>query len=358
MPNTELTETGAVGALPERDGSQRREITLIRAGWGSSGYYSEEVLERDGPKAFPVGTHMYIDHPTSREKAERPERSVRDLAATIVSTPRMSGISLVAEAKIMDHWAPVIDALADSIGTSIMAEGVVESGAAGGKDGPIVKALTKGHSVDFVTKPGAGGKIGKLIESARAQAVQLDEKRTPDDKPSPKSPDDKEKPMDNEKKLEELSETVRQLTDKTSSLAEQLEEAESARKDAITRAERAEDKILATEAARVIHAALADVKGLPDRAQKRVAEAALATELPVNKEGDLIEAELKERVTSAAKSELEYLTGAIKESKIIVGTSEAPNDDSSGGDHQDELVEAFRRLGLSEDAAKFAAEGR
>jgi hypothetical protein len=151
----------------------KREIVIIEAGWGSSGYYSETVLERDIPRIFPVGTHMYLDHPTVKEERERPERSVRDLVGTIVEAPRMAGIASVAVCEVFEHWVPVIDALAESIGLSIRAFGVSEEGSAGGKDGPIIQTLTEGLSIDYVTMAGAGGKIGALTEAARAKVMPL-----------------------------------------------------------------------------------------------------------------------------------------------------------------------------------------
>lgn len=161
----ELRETGTVATAAA--GGSRRQITIIAAGWGSSGYYSRDLLESDGPAAFPEGLHMYLDHPSRSEEADRPERSVKDLAARIASTPRMVDGELVAEAEIFAHWAPVIDALADDIGLSIRAHGTSEAGEAEGRQGPIITAITEGISVDFVTRAGAGGKIGELIESAR-----------------------------------------------------------------------------------------------------------------------------------------------------------------------------------------------
>src|ERR1044072_3919172 len=148
----------------------RREVTLIRAGWGSSGYYSEDVLRRDGPKAFPVGTHMYLDHPTLTEDEERPERSVKDLAATIVETPRMAGIDLVAVCELKENWKDTINAIAEDIGLSIRAYGTEEYGDAAGRSGPIITSLVEGVSVDFVTKAGAGGSIGRMIEESRKEA--------------------------------------------------------------------------------------------------------------------------------------------------------------------------------------------
>lgn len=167
MPTT-LRETGArLGeATPGRP--SRREVTIITEGWGSSGYYSRDLLERDGPAIFPVGTQMFLDHPGRAEESDRPERSVKDLAARLASTPRMVGNALVAEADIYEHWRPVVDALAEDIGLSIRAAGETELGEADGRKGTIVTSLTEGISVDFVTNAGRGGKVGQLIESAQA----------------------------------------------------------------------------------------------------------------------------------------------------------------------------------------------
>jgi vacuolar-type H+-ATPase subunit D/Vma8 len=159
------------GALP--NSGQRREIVIIEAGWGSSGYYSEGVLGRDIPRIYPPGTHMYLDHPTVTEEYERPERSVKDLVAVTLETPRMAGIAAVTVCEIFEHWVPVIDALAEHIGVSIRALGVAEEGDAGGKHGEIVKSLTEGRSIDFVTMAGAGGQVGQLVESARERIRPL-----------------------------------------------------------------------------------------------------------------------------------------------------------------------------------------
>lgn len=152
-------------------GGQRREITVIEAGWGSSGYYAREVLVRDIPTAFPVGTHMYLNHPTESEDAERPERDVRDLAAVITRQPYAKGDAMVAECEVFEHYAPLIDAIAPHIGTSIRAMGEAEQGEAEGRTGAIIRSLDEGISLDFVTHAGAGGKVGaRLLESARGIA--------------------------------------------------------------------------------------------------------------------------------------------------------------------------------------------
>lgn len=148
-------------------GAQKREVTLIEAGWGSSGYYPEEVLRRDGPRVFAKGTAMYLDHPTPREEAERPERSVLDKVGKLVEDAHMVGSKLKSVAEIYPHWVPVIDSIADDVGLSIRAWGPTEFGEREGRQGQIVESIVDKESVDFVTQAGAGGKVGQLIESAR-----------------------------------------------------------------------------------------------------------------------------------------------------------------------------------------------
>lgn len=168
--------TSQLGTAPA-GGKTRREITIIKAGWGSSGYYSREVLARDGPKVFPKGTHMYMNHPSTTEDIEQPERRVEHLAAVLASDPYMEGNELKATADIYEHWAPVINATANDIGVSIRAIGEGEPGEAEGRKGNIVTRLVEGISVDFVTKAGAGGKVGMLMESAEQVGAQLEEAR-------------------------------------------------------------------------------------------------------------------------------------------------------------------------------------
>lgn len=174
----ELVEATAGGMQPAGDhaGRRRYRARLIEGDrWGSSGYYPREVLERDGPGVWPAGTPMFLDHPSASEAADRPERSVRDLAGRIVSTPRYDSDGLYAEVEIYPHQQPVVDALADDVGLSIRAQGTAEQGEAAGRTGPIVTKLVHGHSVDFVTVPGAGGRLVEVLESLRATPLDVAE---------------------------------------------------------------------------------------------------------------------------------------------------------------------------------------
>jgi hypothetical protein len=164
-------------AFREAGGSgQKREITIIEAGWGSSGYYSEAVLERDIPRIFPAGTHMYLNHPTESEDQERPERDLRDLVAVFETDPFMAGIAAVTTAHIFEHWLPVFEdeEFCKAIGCSIRAFGIGEdTDMHGGNGRPEIKQLTEGLSVDFVTMAGANGAVGRLKESVRTRVFPL-----------------------------------------------------------------------------------------------------------------------------------------------------------------------------------------
>jgi hypothetical protein len=154
---TELREAGKV-ADTNRSGN-RVTVRLIRPGWGSSGYYSEALLQRDGPRAFAAGTQMYLDHPTREEDAGRPERSIRDLAGKLVTDARWAGDGLYAEAEIYPHASELVRSVGKDLGVSIRAMGEAKPGEAEGRRGQIVERITDAQSVDFVTKAGAGGAV-------------------------------------------------------------------------------------------------------------------------------------------------------------------------------------------------------
>jgi len=165
--------------VPLREKAVRRDGTvglkLIAPGWGASGYYPAETLRRDGPKTFKAGTKMYWNHPTMAQESERPEGDLRDLAAVLVSDARWeesgaAGPGLYADAKVFGDYAPAVEELAPHIGVSIRASGRAATGEAEGRQGPIINALTVGRSVDFVTEPGAGGRIVEMFEAARPGA--------------------------------------------------------------------------------------------------------------------------------------------------------------------------------------------
>lgn len=170
---TQLTESAPLteAARGQAPGSRMR-IKLIDEGWGSSGYYSAAVLQEAARQGvFGVGHHMYLDHPTDTERRERPERSVRDLAAVLVGPATYADGALYAEARLYSPYQWIAEKK-DAIGVSIRACGTAEPGEAAGRQGMLITALTEGLSVDFVTHAGRGGQIVEVLESVRAQLAE------------------------------------------------------------------------------------------------------------------------------------------------------------------------------------------
>jgi len=162
-----LTETST---LVEASGSKsgRLNVQIITPGWGSSGYYTADVLEQAAAdKVYPAGTRMFLDHPTLNEDAERPGRSVKDLAAVLLEDAVWDGGALVAPVRTFGPYRDAVAEMAEFIGVSIRATAEVSEGEAEGRRGLIVERLVEGKSVDFVTAAGRGGRILEVLESAR-----------------------------------------------------------------------------------------------------------------------------------------------------------------------------------------------
>lgn len=144
-------------------------IKLIAVGWGSSGYYSAEVLNRDGAKAFPSGTRILNTHVNNN--AASPARqgqgvSGDDLVGKLTEDAyfdanHAEGPGLYANIQVYPDYVAKWGAekLRD-MEFSIFALADWEMGAAEGRSGRISKSLspTRINSVDAVVFGGAGGK--------------------------------------------------------------------------------------------------------------------------------------------------------------------------------------------------------
>ncbi|MER7213206.1 hypothetical protein ABT340_39600 [Streptosporangium sp. NPDC000239] len=197
-----LSEATGVAPIQQTSDSRGRfRVLLIKEGWGTSGYYPEAVLRRDGPQVWPKGTHMYLNHPTVSEAAERPEGDVRSWASITTTDPVWDPAQrgLVAEVQVFPQWRQLLnEEFAREVGLSIRASGRVEYGEAAGREGPIVTSLDEGVSVDWVTKAGAGGRVLELIESARSEGSGLLRRATEAKQPPVKRGSAKEPEVDEE----------------------------------------------------------------------------------------------------------------------------------------------------------------
>lgn len=157
------------------------EVEFITPGWGSSGYYSREVLEAAAP-LFRAGTHMYFDHPSATDSHDRPERSVRDLAAVVSEDASVDPSTGALRGKVrpLAAYSELLtdEAFAMNVGLSIRGSATdVVRGEAEGREGPIIEGLADIQSIDFVTRAGRGGRVLQVMESLDAGTRPVTEAR-------------------------------------------------------------------------------------------------------------------------------------------------------------------------------------
>lgn len=267
---TKVSESTGASVLKPVSGVRKWLVRLISEGSGSTGVYTKEALQGSFAEAFPVGTHMYIDHATDGELDERPEGTLTKLAAVIAETPYWSDDpepGMYATVEVVEQWAPFIEQVADIIGVSIHCGAVVAPDddalvTAGEPLPPVIESFIPSpvNSVDFVTVPGAGGRLVEALESFKKRNAIMD---------GSNKHNSERKRMDKEFKeaLEaldtKLSALVEALADKAKKADEEDEEdAKKAKEEEEDKAKKAKEAILA----------LAD-SDLPEVSRVRVAEA-------------------------------------------------------------------------------------
>lgn len=295
-------------------------VKLISPGWGTSGYYSPEVLKRDGPSVFKKGTKMYWNHPTITEQRERPEGDLRSLAAELVSPARWEdqhpkGPGLYSEAKVFKPFQEAITDLADHIGVSIRGKGKARLGEVEGRKGYLIEQIGPARSVDFVTLAGAGGEIVKLFESYR-----------------------EENSVNGGNMSNEIEDTL-----DVSKYEEQIAKLKA--------------RLSVTEATRIGQEALLKLEGLPVAARSRVLKESVQS-LPLTEAGELDVKAFNTQLLEKAKTELEYLSEVHKKGDIVDMGSTGGRSESATEDQVKALAEEFQRIGLSANLAEAAAKGR
>lgn len=326
--------SGDVVPLVERavrqDGTAR--MRLIKPGWGTSGYYSADVLRRDGPQVFKAGTLQFVDHPTMAEESDRPERSLKDLGAVLVSDARweddpVSGPGLYAQAKVFSDFRPVLEELAPYIGASIRTDGRVRMGEAEGRQGRIVEQImaTPSTSVDFVTRAGAGGGVMELYEAARLAGRRAAAPAV----------------VQNDRGGMEMDE-------------QEMKGLREAKDSAEAQVARLQEALMLREARDVATDELAKME-LPEPTRNRLLET--LSKKPTLVDGKLDRAAFATQVREAATAELAYLAEASGAGRIT-GMGSTEGRELRAEDVEKRLTGAFLELGLSESLAKKAAKGR
>ncbi len=309
-------------------------IKIIAPGWGSSGYYPKEVLERD-KDVFKAGLQMFWDHPTLSEEEERPERSLRDLAGVLATDAEWKeggkqGAGLYSTMKAFEPYVSAVKELAPHIGVSIRAYGTATEGEIDGESGLIIEEITDAASVDIVTMPGAGGKVLELFESYRKTEV-------------------KENTM---AELKELQEANKTLTKENEELTDASDTAQAELAIANEKIEAQEKEVIENEATAYVEKALAD-SDLPEAAQKKMVSGLVDACETI--EGKLDEAKLAAAIEKAVADELAYIESIMPEGGIrgMGDITEKPK-----GKMKESWIDFYVARGMTlEEATKMAELG-
>lgn len=332
-----LTEADkAVGKYP---------VKVIQPGWGSSGYYSETVLAASA-QLF-EGAQMFWNHPKSSDNYERPERDLRDLAGVLTSVryeeTNANGAGIYGDAIVFEPFREALNEIGPYIGVSIRAGGKVHEGEAEGRAGLLIEEINLVQSVDFVTRAGAGGKVlAQFAEAARSPYNVLENAN-------------EEESMN----LEEALNTIGERDNTINGLNTQLSEAQGQIDTLTQELARLNEAHMLTECGAIVAAELKE-SDLPDVTKERIQQEAgkfMATKDEDDKKKKLDKDKVKKSVQEAIKAEAEYiskLSGGINVTGM--GSKGHENDDDLA--EAVDLTDAFKAMGLSESAAKIAANGR
>ncbi|CAM3777018.1 hypothetical protein [Alkalicoccus chagannorensis] len=319
-------------------------ILVISPGWGSSGYYAESVL-RDGAPKYKAGTQMYWDHPEASENYERPERSLRDLAGVLqsdgyYSDSGPSGPGVYADAKVFDPFQDAVQEMGEFIGVSHRAKGTSAYGEAEGRKGTIIESIDDVISVDFVTLAGRGGEIVQLIESKRNKKGDEDMKWS-------------------DITLEGLKENRKDLFE--SAQKEFKESVKLEEKNTLIETLSSENKQLKEAKAQAqlkeLVESVAKEASLPDPAVTRIVKEA-SVDLPLTDKLELDYEKVQESVKKAVKDEMAYIQQVSGGTGVKNFAESAQGAGFDAEQSEASLVEAFKGMGLDEEAAKVAAKGR
>lgn len=348
----------------------RWNVDIISAGKGSSGIYRPDVLEDAARKQLVrQGTPLFFDHPSESQRTDRPERSVRDIAAVFTSPARYdaSSAKLVGEIQVFGPYRELVNEMAPYIGLSIhgSATDITPS-----DEGPVVEGLAAIDSVDLVTRAGRGGKFNTLLESAReqmnhlmydttAEEGQMTTEQQPDPAPDPQpdpTPDPAPDPTPDPQPDPAPSPTQEaHMTDTPPRNPREVMErqlAEQGRQISLLRAENRSRDIVAEVL----------TTGWIGEAQRARLASTLVRDIPLTGDGELDEAALRQRAQTAldeAETEAaEILDAAGVGSPRGLGALTTPATEAAGKQFKDDLRESFIERGLSEAAADLAVKGR
>jgi hypothetical protein len=334
-------------------------VKIIDAGWGSSGYYSREVLQQAiNNRIYCAGLQMFWNHPSKYEVRERPERDLRDLAAVLTEDAHWDesgskGPGVYSRAKVFSAYHAAVAEMGPYIGLSHYVWGEHKQGEAEGKKGDIITKIVAARSVDFVTLAGRGGAIAEAFRNARPSVPTDEQKEAGKNMTGEANPKPSLSLESLRKEHPEIVESLRKEFENSASMKEAQEQQKAALSEAQKALKEAQDENARLKEAQLMVEAKTFVEGkvkeaqLPELTKTRITES-LSKE-PVVKDGKLDEAAYAAAVDKAVKAEAEYLA------KLGVGKVSGVGGSTSGGDMaeaQKELIEAYVAGGMTKERAE------
>jgi hypothetical protein len=353
------------------------KVRLISPGQGTSAFYKEEQLRRDGSafekrwdeaKGGFVGGLVFLDHPGKKEQKDRPERSLRDLVGPVVGVPSYDengprGPGLYGKVRVAPWWRPLIEEFGDDIGVSIRANGSAVTETINGRKTKVAERFSPGATFDFVTYSGRGGRPSPMLEAATAKA----DKAVASWMASTQFIEG-----DGRSDAERFIDYMENGQEGTMGVQEQLTEAQgqvttlTTERDALLKENKRMAEAIALRDARdKITEAVNDKKYeklLPDVTKTRLIEA-LTKRTPM-KDGKLDEAALTALIDDAIKAEAEYVESLTAKKPGVRGMGEGgeAKDDEGRKRLMETKTQEYLRQGKSEEDAKQMArlfcEGR
>lgn len=282
---------------------------LIEAGtnYSKRRHYPKETIKESAPLFAKL--KMYIDHPTPTEDREKPERSIRDWVSTIAESWYEDGKAM-GLIDVHDDWLwsklKEDETFRSQIGLSINASGRRHNKVIEGQNMEVIEEIVSPKSVDWVTEPGARGRVAHLVESqARKEdeemlkTVTLEQlkKERPDLLESIKTEVEAEKKTNPGLTEAQVAEIVEK------GIAKALEGRSSA-------AAEAKKKL---EAIRVKVTSIVEASKMPKKAISTFIERFM------KQNGDATEENVEDRVKEAVEAELKYLSECGAGSGVRVG---------------------------------------
>lgn len=310
------------------------EIVIIECGTNplKKRHYPDSTIQEAAPHFS--GLKMYLNHPTKKEEAERPERDLRDWVSTITESWYENGKAM-GRVSVHDDWLRerLMDPVArQHIGVSINTGGKVVMGKVNGEEMQIVEKITLRRSngpasVDWVTEAGARGRVSRTLKESQSTTKE----KTMDLKEATFADLQRENPD----LVKELTESIRKElsgSDEVKKLNAQLKEAQ----DKVSASELKEKQ--AAQALKV-NEWLKESK-LPDPAKTRVSKK-IADKVYAD------EKELRESFDNIHKEEAEYVNLFSSKGKIKMGAASAKTS-GEGSIRESAAADLSARMGIKD----------